>query len=579
MITLRAKTSNQINYKSDFEIAFVRIDHRGNPLPAPSCDWSMKIWTDDYEEAAVVYCKGDQYHNCYCVGDELRLVNDHNLRPGALKVEYIEYDPHDMASDKILTQVIPIEMDITLVDGPSYYSETLVTHLPLKEIKGDKGDPFTFEDYTPEQIEILQKPALDAAKVADDATKKAEAATKRANDTSDSLTSTIDSVVEAEKIRVANEESRIAEENTRKSNEATRIAQEESRVKAEEARKTAESSRVAAEKSRSDAEATRTTSEDVRVANEDKRVSAEKARETTFTTLKANAEQATSDANKAATNAQTVADGVAGELIKKAEKTELSNVLSRPSDKTLEAIEPNVVSEALRKVPQELSDAEKAQVLENLGNPEFKTFVDLWNKACEGVGTYNSNTGFFELNGLTDIDYNEAVVIYSRSLLLTNSYISNWCLTMGRRIRTNIPFIGRILNGTLGLYQCQIEVLKLHKSDYPATCVASNFNIESVIKVLTPIQITDGYPVDKHPWGANLEMIFLNSVKGDVDFGNSPKISLESFQYLVTKAVNPSSITITVHPDVFAKLTDESNTEWHKVLTDAAAKNIQFASA
>lgn len=37
-------------------------------------------------------------------------------------------------------------------------------------------------------------------------------------------------------------------------------------------------------------------------------------------------------------------------------------------------------------------------------------------------------------------------------------------------------------------------------------------------------------------------------------------------------------ITITVHPSVYSKLTDESNTEWHKVLLDAAEKNITFAT-
>ena len=39
-----------------------------------------------------------------------------------------------------------------------------------------------------------------------------------------------------------------------------------------------------------------------------------------------------------------------------------------------------------------------------------------------------------------------------------------------------------------------------------------------------------------------------------------------------------STATVTVHPTVYAKLTDTTNTQWHKVLTDALAKNITFAT-
>ena len=41
---------------------------------------------------------------------------------------------------------------------------------------------------------------------------------------------------------------------------------------------------------------------------------------------------------------------------------------------------------------------------------------------------------------------------------------------------------------------------------------------------------------------------------------------------------NSKAITITVHPDVYAKLTDESNADWHALMASAAAKNITFAT-
>ena len=38
------------------------------------------------------------------------------------------------------------------------------------------------------------------------------------------------------------------------------------------------------------------------------------------------------------------------------------------------------------------------------------------------------------------------------------------------------------------------------------------------------------------------------------------------------------SHAVSVHPDVYSKLTDEANTEWYQILLDAAEKNIQFAT-
>ena len=67
---------------------------------------------------------------------------------------------------------------------------------------------------------------------------------------------------------------------------------------------------------------------------------------------------------------------------------------------------------------------------------------------------------------------------------------------------------------------------------------------------------------------------------GGLDISALPKINLASMKYLITRTFGGTSKTTTVivHPDVYAKLTDETNTEWHQVLIDAAAKNITFAT-
>ena len=89
----------------------------------------------------------------------------------------------------------------------------------------------------------------------------------------------------------------------------------------------------------------------------------------------------------------------------------------------------------------------------------------------------------------------------------------------------------------------------------------------------------------------SLTEIRISRLLYDVCFADSPLLSLASFQYLVTNAANTSAITVTVHADVFAKLTGDTTNEaaaaltddekaaWAAVLEAACAKNISFAAA
>lgn len=65
----------------------------------------------------------------------------------------------------------------------------------------------------------------------------------------------------------------------------------------------------------------------------------------------------------------------------------------------------------------------------------------------------------------------------------------------------------------------------------------------------------------------------------DFYIGNCPALSAGSVAYLIDKAINTVAISITVHPDIYDKLTDENNEEWSPILAAAAAKNITFVSA
>lgn len=77
----------------------------------------------------------------------------------------------------------------------------------------------------------------------------------------------------------------------------------------------------------------------------------------------------------------------------------------------------------------------------------------------------------------------------------------------------------------------------------------------------------------------SLQDVRIKQLRYNVNLRDSPLLTLESFQYLVENATNTSAITVTVHADVYAKLTDPQQADWYAVNTAAQGKQISFATA
>ena len=188
----------------------------------------------------------------------------------------------------------------------------------LESLKGEKGDAFTYSDFTPEQIADLKKPAVDAAKDAAEAAEKAlTAATeagKAAGTANQAATNASEAAKQADEAKAAADEAATtavqAATNAAKINQVIQ-AEETKRVTAEQSRVTAETSRVKAEESR---------------------VSAEQTRQTEFTQIRQQAETAASNANAAAAAANEAAENIEQNLSDKQDKTD--NAL-QTSDKTV----------------------------------------------------------------------------------------------------------------------------------------------------------------------------------------------------------------------------------------------------
>lgn len=197
---------------------------------------------------------------------------------------------------------------------------------------------------------------------------------------------------------------------------------------------------------------------------------------------------------------------------------------------------------------------------------------------------YNEATGFYELNGLTDITEEEMRAIYNRWLIDigTNGVASGW-LTLNNGERTNLPCITRadifkqLDNGISG---SKVEVLRIcaaSTDDYTRVCYVGKTIAEAhqsmpkLRKVIgvwqynspnpTDFNFNYGQPFSNCPL---LEEIRMKGINKSHTFAVSPNLSKESVLYMITNANPPSgaaagSIAITLHPTAYARLKDDAD--------------------
>lgn len=428
--------------------------------------------------------------------------------------------------------------------------------------KPSRGKAFEYSDFTPEEIYELQEPARD---MIDDLSELGEvvAENERQRIANEQTRG------EAEYLRNKSETLREEAENTRNSNEETREAAESNRETAEEGRATAELTRVESEKNRASAESTRVenenarksaeqnrdTAEKLRVDAETKRVAAEEARVTEFNRLKSESETATQNATTQANYAKQQGDNVAG---------------------TVEEIK--TAQEGLETSVNDLTTVLNTQQ----GNRALYVAAG---------ATYNEETGFYELNGLTDITETQMRIIYDRTAFNRSLNDKTGIYRGARSARTNFyPFVTGGYKYVESYAMCadctNFEIVNLTNSDsavYYSYSWAYGFDnckkLRKIIGIIRLDAVKSANDLTNMFHGcAALESVSLRGIKQNLSLADSPLIALAAMDFLIKSNSNTSPITVTVHPDVYAKIQDETNTEWHALLAAAEAKQITFAT-
>lgn len=151
----------RINYKSDFDFVLKLKSCKGEnkeveEVPFPDCDWEAVFYTSSKPNSYTASCKGGKYVNCFKDKEGIHFVfNNHRMGIGTLKWEPHFEIPNDIYPDKIKDIFSMQQLDIELVSGQGDCPTSAEVEVLLPYIK---GDPFTYEDFTPEQLESLRGP-------------------------------------------------------------------------------------------------------------------------------------------------------------------------------------------------------------------------------------------------------------------------------------------------------------------------------------------------------------------------------------------------------------------------------------
>lgn len=236
-----------------------------------------------------------------------------------------------------------------------------------------------------------------------------------------------------------------------------------------------------------------------------------------------------------------------------------------------------------RKTALEQSDAAWAR-------PE-QAFIDEWNAVDPSAGWYNESTGFFELNGLTDITYEQAVAIMAYKDVAYSSYSYSYIPEM-TNVRTLFPILMDRAGGNstfhcMRNYSIEVIVFKA-KSNQPYECAIRIFNntfwIDANLKTIRNLWAAYDSSFTSNVFNASqLENLELYNLNASISLGVCKYLTLDSLEFIVRNRHNgrfahdgtidsQKDIIITLHVEVYTKLTKE--------LIELAANNrITFASA
>lgn len=201
------------------------------------------------------------------------------------------------------------------------------------------------------------------------------------------------------------------------------------------------------------------------------------------------------------------------------------------------------------------------------------SFIDLWNTAClvNGVtyGTFNELTGYFELNGITDISYQEAQRIVLAAQERTPHDLRRWFFSSIERTNLPLSWYNPSANPTDAIndtsasffaYLSKCETICLPPGISPiqfGNSGALYYSSQYLKKILNPFIFAGSISGIAFTGCYSLEEVRIHSLKADISFADCARLSKDSVLYMINNEAATAEINIYLNTAVFVQLVDD----------------------
>lgn len=189
---------------------------------------------------------------------------------------------------------------------------------------------------------------------------------------------------------------------------------------------------------------------------------------------------------------------------------------------------------------------------------------------------YNPETGLYSLSGLDDLTEEQILESFVDTIIQVGNYPMR-----STRVRTFFPIPYTQDLRYWYFAASNLESVQIRKEMSVNAYSIDNFGgycskLKKVLDIISVENVGTSFSIFRY--SPLVEYFRIKNIKRNVVISDCPLLTLDTVSYLVDNAANTSAITVQVHPDVYAKLTDSTNTEWYAVNTAAQAKDISFAT-
>ena len=240
-----------------------------------------------------------------------------------------------------------------------------------------------------------------------------------------------------------------------------------------------------------------------------------------------------------------------------------------------------------------------SEVLEKTGVPAGGYNRSLYETAG---AVFNDETGFWELNGLTDITQKQM----DRIFLISSDFYLRADTTnalANSEIRTNLykeiaPTDTKCVLDRCARVNSRLEVFRIAPPSregvrsYPILISSMNLTFQddnALRKIIGVIHLASAHSIMKDTFQncSSLADVKIHGLRKNLSVEWSAVISYESLKFLLDYAANTEVITVTVHPTTYGYLTGDmeptaevggTTGEWQALVTAATTKNISFAT-